>query len=760
MIAVVSGLTLIEYAFDVNLAIDQLLVREPPGAIGTVHPNRMAPNTALGLLFLSPALVLVAVRRRVVLAQSLALAAAAMATAVAVGHLYRVEPLEGVAGLTHMSPTSAVAMLSLAAGILLALPDRGLMACLTGDTAGGLMARRLLPLALLPILTGLLSQAGRRAGLFDAPFHAALDALVGSYLLAVFIWWNANSLHGVDQERQRALNALREALGSLEHRVAERTAALSEVNAALHSEITERRRAVDELRTSEQRFRSLVEATAAIVWHTPPSGEVESEFPAWTAFTGQSFEQLKGWGWIESIHPDDQEHTARVWSHALEKGTLYEVEHRLRDRTGQYHDMSVRGVPILEDDGTVREWVGLHVDITERKRAEAAVRLLSRLIDHAHEAILIRQPGGLISYWNQGAERLYGWTKEQALGRLSQELLKSRFPKPLAEIEAQVMREGSWEGELVHTRPDGRDVIVASRWVIDNDDSNNLTPILEINNDITERRHAEAQLRKLSRAIEQSPATVVITDTTGSIEYVNPKFTEVTGYTREEVIGKNPRILKSGSMSSEGYRQLWETITAGREWRGEFLNKKKSGEFYWESASISPVFDDRRVITHFVGVKEEITERKRSESRQKLAAQGAGPVQRRVATIRICRIPRPAGAAADGGQLPGPAGREVQGATRRESRQVHQLRGGRSRQNEDPDRRPPQFIACDDPGEAAGVDRCKGYPGPCAGQSPRSDRGTGSGRDPRRPPLDQSRPHPDGPALPEPDRQRPQVLRW
>ncbi|HPA71312.1 MAG TPA: PAS domain S-box protein [Spirochaetota bacterium] len=131
--------------------------------------------------------------------------------------------------------------------------------------------------------------------------------------------------------------------------------------------------------------------------------------------------------------------------------------------------------------------------------------------------------------------------------------------------------------------------------------------------DITERKTAEEELVKLYRAVEQSPATVVITDVRGTIEYVNPKFTRLTGYTYAEAIGKNPRILKSGEQGREFYRDLWDTIAAGKEWRGEFHNRKKNGELYWEFASISPIRDSEGRVTHFVAVKEDVTERKRSE---------------------------------------------------------------------------------------------------------------------------------------------------
>ena len=131
--------------------------------------------------------------------------------------------------------------------------------------------------------------------------------------------------------------------------------------------------------------------------------------------------------------------------------------------------------------------------------------------------------------------------------------------------------------------------------------------------DITAQREAEDQLRKLSVAVEQSPASIVITNTAADIEYVNPKFTELTGYTPSEVLGRNPRLLQSGETPPAVYRELWATLAAGREWRGEFRNKKKNGELFWENASISPIKTTSGTVTHYLAVKEDITERKRME---------------------------------------------------------------------------------------------------------------------------------------------------
>jgi PAS domain S-box-containing protein len=128
-----------------------------------------------------------------------------------------------------------------------------------------------------------------------------------------------------------------------------------------------------------------------------------------------------------------------------------------------------------------------------------------------------------------------------------------------------------------------------------------------------DRIKTQEKIKQLSQAVEQSPVTIVITNTKGDIEYVNPKFSETTGYTFDEVVGQNPRILKSGHTSSEEYKLLWQTLAAGNEWHGEFHNVRKDGESYWESASISPILNAQGKTTHYIAIKEDITTRKKVE---------------------------------------------------------------------------------------------------------------------------------------------------
>lgn len=164
--------------------------------------------------------------------------------------------------------------------------------------------------------------------------------------------------------------------------------------------------------------------------------------------------------------------------------------------------------------------------------------------------------------------------------------------------------------------PDG-----SIRWLresgqIYSDQRHNSDRLLGVVQDITEEKAAREKIRILSQAVEHSPASVVITELDGTITYVNPKFVEVTGYSPEEALGKNPRILNSGHQPAEFYKDMWETLASGKEWRGEFCNRKKNGEEYWESASISAVrSEDDGKPRYYVAIKEEITEKKRQAER-------------------------------------------------------------------------------------------------------------------------------------------------
>ena len=238
------------------------------------------------------------------------------------------------------------------------------------------------------------------------------------------------------------------------------------------------------------------------------------------------------------------------------------------------------------------------------------------LLDLTQDAIMVRDAEDRITFWNRAAETMYGWTKEEALGRNLHDLLKTWFPEPLEKIAADLMRDGHWAGELWHTRRDGTTIVVTSRWALERAEP---PRILETNTDVSERRRSEEELRESLReladlkfALDES-SIVAFTDQRGRITYVNDKFCEISKYSREELIGQDHRIINSSYHPKEYIRNLWRTIARGRVWRGELRNRAKDGSIYWVDTTIVPFLDDRGKPFQYVAIRYEITDRKKAE---------------------------------------------------------------------------------------------------------------------------------------------------
>ena len=251
-------------------------------------------------------------------------------------------------------------------------------------------------------------------------------------------------------------------------------------------------------------------------------------------------------------------------------------------------------------------------DTVRREEITAQVRRHADLLEQAHDSLLTCRLGGGIAYWSRGAETLFGYTREEAVGHPPHELLQSSHPYGMERIDALLERDGRWQGELTQIAKDGRKLIVEAQWTVAVDARGDKT-VLEANRDITERKQAEGANLLLATAIEQAAETVVVTDRKGTIQYVNPAFTRTTGYGREEALGQNPRVLKSGQHDAAFYRQLWSTLEAGRLWHGEFINRRKDGILFAEEATIAPVRAASGEITNYIAIKSDITERRKAQ---------------------------------------------------------------------------------------------------------------------------------------------------
>ena len=262
---------------------------------------------------------------------------------------------------------------------------------------------------------------------------------------------------------------------------------------------------------------------------------------------------------------------------------------------------------------------------SEEKLRQSEARIHA-IVDGADHLMISTDTEGIIQLFNRAAERYLGYRAEEVIGkftptlfhdpdevsRRAQELTAAGMPvEPGFEVFTARARKdaGGETSEWIYVRKDGSRFPVSLTVTALRDGRGEINAFLGIATDITERKHAESEWRKLSRAVEESPVSVVITDADGNIEYANARFSEVTGYAIDEVIGRNPRILQSGLTPVEVYQSLWQTILGGSQWRGKLQNRKKNGELFWEEIYISAIRDRDGKTTNFVAVKEDITER-------------------------------------------------------------------------------------------------------------------------------------------------------
>lgn len=302
---------------------------------------------------------------------------------------------------------------------------------------------------------------------------------------------------------------------------------------------------------------------------------------------------------------------AWLWDDDLNMGFTSEIEEK--EALAQYYYLRLIvfvGVAII----VVLVFMILLIRRSRFTRKEKET-YLQTILDDAADGIITINETGIIDIFNSAAEKMFGYSAEEVIGRnvkiLMAESHHDRHDEYFADyIETGEAKVIGIDGEVEALRKDGT-VLPVSIAVSETFPGGRrvFTCILH---DLTEQKKGYVEIEKLSRAVEQSPVSVLIAGTDGRIEYVNPEFVKVTGYGYDEVIGENPRILKSGHTTDEEYKVLWETITSGRVWTGEFLNKKKDGELYWESANIAPVHDESGEITCFVAVKLNITDSKKA----------------------------------------------------------------------------------------------------------------------------------------------------
>jgi two-component system, sensor histidine kinase and response regulator len=393
------------------------------------------------------------------------------------------------------------------------------------------------------------------------------------------------------------------------------------------TDITERKRAEEALRESEKKFRNLYSNMAeGVCLHKLVFDNNKEPVDYRIIGINKQYEQI--------LNIADSDVVGKLASEVYNSAIppyfekYVEVVNKEQSFTFEtYYEPLNKHFLISVSPWDIDGFATIFTDITARKQAEDVIRkeriLLRTLIDNLPSTIFSKDNEGRKTLANLTDVEVIGVASEsEIIGKTDLEIFSGEVGIRGYEDDMVVLQSGK---PVINREEDFIDGKGIHRWLQTSkiplfDETGKVTGLVGIGHDITERKRVDEELRKLYRAVEQSPISIVITDAQGLIEYVNPKFSELTGYSREEALGKNPNILKSGATAPENYKQLWDTIKAGGEWHGEFQNKKKNGEVYFEAALISPILDETGSITHFLATKEDITNRKRTEEeiRQKV----------------------------------------------------------------------------------------------------------------------------------------------
>ncbi|MDX2096228.1 MAG: PAS domain S-box protein, partial [Leptolyngbyaceae cyanobacterium bins.59] len=439
-------------------------------------------------------------------------------------------------------------------------------------------------------------------------------------------------------------------------------------------DITERVEAEQALRDNEARLKLVYKATRSGLWDWDVHRNVAHVSEEYCALVGLPLETqtLSYEQWIGCLHPDDRASAGETVSRVLrQQEDYYEDEYRVLHPDG-IRWLATKGQALFDAAGNAVRMLGYVQDVTERKQAEEALRLSeatlrqaeeslrqanqelehrvalrtaelsnlndrlqqelqereqtqkrlaeqAQLLDLAHDAIITLDFNGIITFWNQGAERLYGWTQAEVLGQSVHGLLQTRFPYPLTTIKSELLHRPYWEGELIQQRRDGTFITVASRWVLQCDQDGNPIKVLEINNDITSNKQVEEVRSRLAAIIESSDDAIISTTLDGRIDSWNRGAEKLYGYAAREILGQpSTRLLPTDRLHEDA--SIIERLQRGDRMEPyETVRQHKKGQLIDVSLSVSPIKDADGQIIGISKIARDITRRKQAEAQLQLS---------------------------------------------------------------------------------------------------------------------------------------------
>lgn len=387
----------------------------------------------------------------------------------------------------------------------------------------------------------------------------------------------------------------------------------------------------EELENSKNKYRLLAENIEDVIWvYNFTKNKFEYISPSVFQLRGYTVEEALKLSFLDSLSSESkvkiekeipirlhnfQKGIQRTYRDELEqirkdKSTVW-VEMITRLRYNSQNDIEIHGVSrnvtirkkISQD--TIKQNKKLAVLNQRLQESEKKYKLLS---DLTFEGVLLHKNGFILDV-NQSFLKIFGYTKEELINKNGIKLLIA--PKYINKVKKYIQKQDNdyFEIEGIHKNGQSIPLELKAKFIVLNTKRIQVVAV----RDLKQSKKRQQEIKKLSMAIHQSANSIIITDINGNIEYTNPKFSEITGYNRKEILGLNTRILKSGIIPSENYTEMWKTILSGEIWKGEFINKTKSGKYYYEKTTITPIKNDLGEIVNLLAIKEDITKQKKQE---------------------------------------------------------------------------------------------------------------------------------------------------
>lgn len=379
--------------------------------------------------------------------------------------------------------------------------------------------------------------------------------------------------------------------------------------------ITERKLAEQALQVSEQRFADIVQVVFGWVWEIDATGHYTYASANVRDILGYEVSEVLGKTPFDFMPPEEARRVQHLFADTVaHQRPFNELKNINVRKDGQLRHLQTNGIPITDEQGNLQGYRGVDIDVSKHKQTEMQRDLFSSALRQTAMPVLLLDKAQRITYLNPAFTQLFGYQLNALQGKSADCLIPATQPEQYEQLLAKVQSQGHWSGKVERFAQDGSLISVMVNLAMIHSEQGECIGFVGSYLDLRPLHEKEQMLRQLSLAVEQSPESIEITDLNANIEYINEAFVRVSGYSKEELLGKNPRMLQSGKTPAHTFVNLWETLGRGDTWQGDFYNRRKNGEEYIEHAIISPIRQASGEITHYIAVKADITAKKRAEA--------------------------------------------------------------------------------------------------------------------------------------------------